>query len=425
VPETDLERASPKARAGYQLARLNRLLHEILPRNRFYAAKLGRLRGELGWEDFRRLPFTLKAELVRDQERSPPLGTLATYPAEEYVAWHQTSGTTGRPLAVCDTRESWGWWSDCWRAVYAAAGVTRGDRVFFAFSFGPFIGFWSAYDAARRLGALCIPGGALDSRGRLQLLRQSRANVLLCTVTYALRLAEVARAEGVDARGLDVRTTIHAGEPGASIPAVRARVEQAWGARCFDHAGATEVGAYAFACEARDGLHVNEAEFIVEIVDAEDRPVGEGGRGELVLTNLGRAAWPVIRYRTGDLAVMGQRRCACGRTLLKLPGGLVGRTDDLMIVRGVNVYPSAIEAIVREFEVAEFRMVRSRRDSMEELLVEVEGSAEVAQALRARLYERLGLRLQTRAVAAGSLPRFELKARRVVDLRDQTVTNPA
>ncbi len=422
---TGVERASPEARAEYQLARLNRLLREILPRNRFYVAKLGPLRGDLGWADFRRLPFTLKAELVQDQQRSPPLGTLATYPAEEYVAWHQTSGTTGRPLAVCDTRESWDWWSDCWQSVYAAAGVTRANRLFFAFSFGPFIGFWSAYAAARRLGALCIPGGSLDSRGRLQLLRQSRADVLLCTVTYALRLAEVARAEGIDPGELDVRTTIHAGEPGASIPAVRARVEQAWGARCFDHAGATEVGAYAFACEARDGLHVNEAEFIVELLDAADRPVAEGERGELVLTNLGRAGWPVIRYRTGDLALMGSRQCGCGRTLLKLPGGLVGRAVVLMIVRGVNVYPSAIEAIVREFEVAEFRMVRSRRDSMEELLVEVEGSDGVAQALRARLYERLGLRLQTRAVAAGSLPRFELKAQRVVDLRDQPATQPA
>jgi phenylacetate-CoA ligase len=423
--ETGLERASPAARAEQQLARLNRLLREILPANRFYSAKLGSLPPALGWEDFRRLPFTHKAELVEDQERSPPLGTLATYPAEEYVAWHQTSGTTGRPLAVCDTRESWDWWSDCWQSVYAAAGVTRADRVFFAFSFGPFIGFWSAYDAARRLGALCIPGGALDSRGRLQLLRQSRASVLLCTVTYALRLAEVARAEGIDTRELGVRTAIHAGEPGASIPAVRARVEEAWGARCFDHAGATEVGAYAFSCEARDGLHVNEEEFIVEILDEEGRPVSEGERGELVLTNLGRAGWPVIRYRTGDLAVAGPRGCGCGRTLLKLPGGLVGRADDLMIVRGVNVYPSAIEAIVHEFEVAEFRMVRSCRDSMEELLVEVEGSAEVARALRARLNERLGLRLQTRAVAAGSLPRFELKARRVVDERDRALTHPA
>src|SRR5262245_33116440 len=242
--ERGLERASPEARAEHQLGRLNGLLQEVLPVNRFYAAKLGPLPYDLGWEDFRRLPFTTKAELVEDQARSPPFGSLATYPAEEYVTWHQTSGTTGRPLVVCDTRESWDWWSDCWQSVYAAAGVTRADRIFFAFSFGPFIGFWSAHEAAQRLGALCIPGGGLDSHGRLQLLKQSQATVLLCTVTYALRLAEVAHAEGIHLADLDVRATIHAGEPGASIPAVRARVEEAWGARCFDHAGATEVGAY-------------------------------------------------------------------------------------------------------------------------------------------------------------------------------------
>ena len=423
--ERRLERASPEERAEHQLGRLNGLLQEILPVNRFYAAKLGTLPYDLGWDGFRSLPFTRKAELVEDQAGAPPFGTLATYPPGEYVAWHQTSGTTGRPLVVCDTAESWDWWTDCWQAVYDAAGVTRADRVFFAFSFGPFIGFWSAHEAAQRMGALCIPGGGLDSRGRLHLLRQSRATVLLCTVTYALRLAEVARSEGLRLRDLHVRTTIHAGEPGASIPSVRARVEQAWGARCFDHAGATEVGAYAFACEVRDGLHVNENEFIVEVVDAQGRPVSEGETGELVLTSLGRAGWPVIRYRTGDLAIMGNRHCPCGRTLLTLPGGLVGRADDLMIVRGVNVYPSAIEAIVREFEVAEFRMVRTRRDAMEELLVEVEAAAEVAQALRGRLRERLGLRVQTLAVAGGSLPRFELKARRVVDLRNQPTAHSA
>src|SRR4029453_18387174 len=155
--ERALERASPDARAEHQLGRLNGLLQEILPVNRFYAQKLGTLPYDLGWEDFRSLPFTRKTELVEDQALSPPFGTLATYPPGEYVAWHQTSGTTGRPLVVCDTAESWDWWSDCWHAVYDAAGVTKADRIFFAFSFGPFIGFWSAHEAAQRLGALCIP----------------------------------------------------------------------------------------------------------------------------------------------------------------------------------------------------------------------------------------------------------------------------
>ena len=351
---------------------------------------------------------------MADQADHPPLGSIATYDAARYVAYHQTSGTTGRPLVVLDTAESWDWWLRCWVEVYRAAGVTAADRVFFAFSFGPFIGFWSAFEAARRLGALAVPAGGLDTKGRLALMRTARATVLLCTPTYALRLLEAAEAEGVDPRTLGIRRTIHAGEPGASIPSVRARIEQGFAALCFDHAGATEVGAYGFACEARDGLHVNEAEFIAEVVDAEGRPADEG---ELVLTNLGRAGWPVIRYRTGDRVRRDGAGCSCGRALLKLPGGILGRADDLMIVRGVNVYPSAVEAIVRELGGMEFRMVRTRVEAMEELTVEVEGEPALADLLAERLRERLGLRLPTLAVPAGSLPRFELKARRIVDQR--------
>jgi phenylacetate-CoA ligase len=371
------------------------------------------------WDVYRSLPFTSKADLVADQEAHPRLGRIATYPPERYVAFHQTSGTHGRPMTVLDTEESWSWWAECWGAVYRAAGVTSADRVLFAFGFGPFIGFWSAFAGARRLGALTIPTGGMDARQRLRLLADSGATVLLATVTYALHLAEVARGAGVDLRALDIRRTIHAGEPGASIPSVRARVEEAYGAQCFDHAGATEVGAHAFSCAARDGLHVNEGEFIAEILDldAAGAPVPEGETGELVLTNLGRAGWPVIRYRTGDLVVNGGRVCGCGRTTLKLPGGILGRADDLMIVRGVNVYPTAVEAIVRGFDVGEFRMVRQRRGELEELRVDAEASEETARALAEELHLRLAVRVETRAVPAGSLPRFELKARRIVDER--------
>jgi phenylacetate-CoA ligase len=240
---------------------------------------------------------------------------------------------------------------------------------------------------------------------------------VVSTITYALRLAEVARDEGIDLPALGIRRTIHAGEPGASIPSVRARVERAYGALCYDHAGATEVGAFGFSCAARDGLHVNEAEFVAEIVDAAGSPVPEGGTGELVITNLSRPGWPVIRYRTGDMVINGGRGCACGRTLLRLPGGIIGRADDLMIVRGINVYPSALEAIVRGFDVAEFRMVRLRRGDLEELRVDVEATEDIARRLAEELRVRLALRIETRAVAAGSLPRFELKARRIVDER--------
>ncbi|MBI3050502.1 MAG: phenylacetate--CoA ligase family protein [Acidobacteria bacterium] len=419
VHRPDLETVAPDVIRDRQLARLNELLAAVLPRNAFYARKFGAPALPLSWEAFRALPFTTKAELVADQEAWPPFGAIATYPPECYVGYHQTSGTTGRPLVVLDTAENWDWWAECWQYVYAAAGVTARDRIFFAFSFGPFIGFWSAHAGARRIGAMVIPGGGLDSKARLELLLRMQASVLVCTLTYALRLAEVAREEGLSIRDSAVRVTIHAGEPGASIPPVRARIEEAWGARAFDHAGGTEIGAYGFACELRDGLHVNEAEFIAAVLDpATGEPCAEGSAGELVITNLGRAGWPVIRYRTGDVVTVGTRRCTCGRTFLTLPGGIAGRTDDLIILRGVNVYPSAVEAIVRTFPVEEFRLVRTRSGALDELTVEVETASEAIAAELARvLRERLAVRIPTRAVPVGSLPRWELKARRLVDAR--------
>ena len=414
----DLETAAPDVIRGRQLARLNSLLADILPGNRFYTRRLGKLRPPVSWAQFQQLPFTTKEDLVADQEAAPPLGTVATHPVREYIAYHQTSGTTGRPLVVLDTRESWDWWAECWQYVYAAAGVRASDRIFFAFSFGPFIGFWSAHAAARDLGAMIVPGGGLDSRARLQLLRSTESTVLVCTPTYALRLAEVAKAEGMAIRHGAVRVTIHAGEPGASIPAVRDRIEDAWGARAFDHPGGTEVGAYGYSCSARTGVHVNEAEFIAEVLDpSTGRPCAGGEPGELVVTNLGRAGWPAIRYRTGDTVVAGTRSCASGRSFLLLPGGIVGRTDDLIVLRGINVYPSAVEAIVRTFEVGEFRLVRTRSGSLDELTIEVEASEAVAEQLAMAFRERLAVRIPTRTVPVGSLPQWELKAKRVVDLR--------
>ena len=414
----ELETVPPDRLRARQLARLNDLLREILPANRFYARKFGPLSVPIDWAAFERLPVTTKQELVADQESDPPLGTIATHAIDRYVVYHQTSGTSGRPMWVLDTEVSWQWWTECWRYVYAAAGATARDRIFFAFSFGPFIGLWSAHAAARQLGAMTIPAGGMDSRARLAMLCATKPTVLVSTPTYALRLAEVARAEGIDLRSCGVRVTIHAGEPGASIPSIRARIEDAWGASAFDHAGATEVGAFAFPCETKTALHVNEAEFIAEVLDpATGVPTAAGQRGELVMTNLGRAGWPVVRYRTGDLVTAGTRGCECGRSFLSLPGGVIGRVDDLMIVRGVNVYPSAIEAIVRQFDVDEFRMVRTTSRGMEELIVEIEACdadvGRVAEALRAQV----GVRIPVQRVDAGALPRFELKAKRVVDRR--------
>jgi len=411
-----------------QLDRLRGLLDAVLARNDFYKHKLrsaGISRGDdiRSLDDLQRLPFTTKAELSADQEEHPPFGTNLTEPLAAYVRIHQTSGTTGRPLRCLDTVGSWEWWGRCWSTVYRHAGVTEADRVFFAFSFGPFIGFWSAFEGARMIGALAIAGGGMTSLQRLHSIIDNGATVLVSTPTYALHLAELARHEGVDLSGSPVRVTIHAGEPGAGIDSTRQRIEAAWGARCFDHAGATEVGAWGFECGRRAGLHLNEDELIGEIVDPSSGEPAE--TGELVLTNLGRIGMPVIRYRTGDKVDVDRTPCACGLPFIRFRGGVAGRIDDVLIIRGVNVFPSAIENVVRRFaEVAEFAVDVRRRGELDEmeLRVEVDGDAQaICGNLKTALRDALSLRAQVVAVAAGSLPRFDLKARRFRDHRGEKI----
>jgi len=363
------------------------------------------------------LPFTTKRELSEDQAANPPFGTNLTYPLDRYVRLHQTSGTTGTALRILDTAASWEWWKEGWGFVYRAAGVTAADRLFFCFSFGPFIGFWSAFGGAERLGALAISGGAMSSGERVAAIVATRATVLLCTPTYALRLAEGAREEGIDLARSSLRVSVHAGEPGASIPATRARIEETLGVTAFDHTGATEVGPTGFSCATRDGVHLIEREFVVEI-RAEDGTVADEGEGELVLTNLGRWGSPAIRYRTGDRVRAVRGACRCGRTLVKLEGGILGRVDDMLIVRGVNVFPSALEGVVRRFaDVVEFRIEAYTERGMEELRCTVEPRAGVdgnglARAVGDAIHRDIGVRAEIVIAAPGGLPRFEQKARR-------------
>src|SRR5947208_999651 len=217
---------------------------------------------------------------------------------------------------------------------------------------------------------------------RVAAIVATEATVLMCTPTYALRLGEAAREEGIDLSRSALRLSIHAGEPGASIPATRERIEKELGVEAFDHTGATEVGAHGFSCSARDGVHINESEFIAEVVDTTTGEARDEGEGELVLTNLGRWGMPVIRYRTGDRVTAVRGTCSCGRTLVKLAGGIAGRVDDMVTVRGVNVFPSAIEAIVRRFdEVGEYRIALARVREMDELRCTVEAPADVAEGL--------------------------------------------
>lgn len=408
-----------------QAEKLGRLLERVYGVNPFVTNKLDEVGAGPGdvrtVEDLTGLPFTTKAELMAAQEGTV-LSTNCTYPEDAYTRIHQTSGTTGSPLRVFDTAESWDWWGRCWGFVLAGAGVTSFSRIFVPFSFGPFIGFWAALGGAEKVGALMIPGGGRDSTQRLELMAELGVTVMCCTPTYALRLAEVAREIGFDLTRIPMQATVHAGEPGASVPATKARIEAAWGAKCYDHAGASEVGAHSFECQAQPGsTHAIDSEFIVEVIDpATGQHVPDGTEGELVLTNLGRAGFPVIRYRTGDVVRVDDAPCPCGRTFTRFAGGVIGRADDMVVVRGVNVYPAAVENLVRRHaSVDEFRVTITREREMAEVCIEIEcrdgtdGPAE-AEAVRASFASTLGLRPEVRAVPRDTLPRFELKARRFV-----------
>jgi phenylacetate-CoA ligase len=376
------------------------LLDKILPANRFYARKTAAVDS---LDDL----FTDKQELIDDQAANPPYGTNLTFPLNRYTRFCQTSGTSGHPLHWLDTPESWNWMLGNWDRVYQAAGVTATDHIFFAFSFGPFLGFWTAFEAATRMGALAIPGGGMRTAVRLRTILETRATVLCCTPTYAIRLAETATEEKIDLGASNIRRIIVAGEPGGSIAATRAHIEKLWpGARVVDHHGMTETGPVSYGCPARPGvLHIIESSYIAEVID-----------GELILTNLGRIGSPLIRYRTGDLVRAVRGQCACGSSDVALEGGILGRTDDMVVVRGVNIYPSAVEEVLRSEGVTEYRVeVRTER-SLTQLYIQVEAESNAAGRLESALTNAFSLRIPVSSVPEGSLPRFEAKAKRWIRL---------
>jgi len=413
--------------------RLEQLLANLYRCNRFYTHKFDQagivIPAMKFPRDLAKLPLTTKSELVADQAANPPWGTVLSEPIEHYTRYCQTSSTTGSPLRWLDTNESWQWILECWKAVYRAAHVGPGDRIFFPFSFGPFLGFWSAFEAGCQIGAHCVPGGGMSSQLRLNMIETIGATVICCTPTYALRLAEVAAEESRTRQGArplsesSVRVLIVAGEPGGSITATRERIEKSWGARVIDHHGLTEVGPISFECwEGAGALHINEGEYICEVLDpATGQAIPDGQAGELVVTNLGRTASPVIRYRTGDIVVRRTDPCKCGRIWARLDGGILTRADDMISIRGVNVFPAAIESVVRGFpEIVEFRSTVSRSGALRALSLEIEPTPDavdvcaIATHVSQRLLEALGLTVPIRIVEPGTLPRFEMKARRFV-----------
>jgi phenylacetate-CoA ligase len=419
---------------GLQLAKLRHLVARAKAGSPHYARTLADVDPERlrTWDDLARIPFLTREEWMASQDAHPPYGELPVVGPERAVRVHTTSGTSGRtPLRALDSRKDWSWAADMWCYALWGAGVRPHDVGYVAFGYGTFIGFWGLHYALEKLGALTVPGGAQTTPNRVRQIVDFGATVVASTPTYALRLAQEAAAMGVDLPGGLVHTLILSGEPAGSIPETKALIERLWGAKAIDTAGMTEVSTIVMFEPGNQpgGCHVIEDHFIEEVVDPiTGREVPYGERGERVCTSFGRSTTPLLRYRTADLVVKVPAATAGnGRTFDLYQGGIIGRVDDMKLVRGTNVYPGAVEAIIRGFAgIEEFQIRLEHLDGRDEVILLVECtptlSADGWSTLAADLGRELadaheGLRFLLRRAATDELPRFELKAKRLTDLR--------
>jgi phenylacetate-CoA ligase len=436
---------------------------ETLERSQLEALQLAKLREQVAWaasrspwyrrvlagvdpaqltsmDAVRALPMLTREDWMNSQAQHPPYGELPTVGGEGAIRIHTTSGTTGRmPLRALDSRKDWAWIAEMWAYGIWGCGVRPGDTAYIAFGYGSFIGFWGLHYSMEKIGVLNVPGGAQTTETRVRQIIDFGATVVASTPTYALRLAQEAHALGIDLPGSAVSRLILSGEPAGSIPQTKALIEDQWGAKAYDTAGMTEIGTImVFECAHQPGgTHIIEDHVLEEVIDPDTlEPVGYGEPGERVVTSFGRGTIPLIRYRTGDLVCkVPASRCACGRVYDIYEGGILGRVDDMKIIRGTNVYPRAIEAIVREFTVVdEFQTVITREGVRDEITLRVELKAEAADAhwdgLAQTLHSRLaqaheGLNFRIERAGAGELPRFELKAKRTIDKRDAPIGAPS
>ncbi|GGM61308.1 phenylacetate-CoA ligase [Halarchaeum rubridurum] len=389
------------------------------------------------YEDVREVPTTKKGELREAQGGEPfPYGDLLAASPEEVTEYHQTSGTTGEPVRQADSWGDWEWWGDCWATVLWAQGIRPDDRVFFPFSYNVFVAFWAAHYACERIGAEVVPGGNLSSAQRVRKMREVDVTAFASTPTYALRLAEVAREEGFEPTDFAVDTVVCAGEPGASVPGTKARIEEAWGADVYDHAGATEAGAWGFSCDGESvGLHLNEGQFLIEVLDEDGEPVEPGETGEIVITPLNRTAQPYIRFELRDEIGLRESAavCDCGRTFRFAEGGVLGRLDDLTKVNGVLLAPTAIEDVVRSYDGVsdEYEVIidgHEEKPDLDVVTVVAEENpetgvpaSEAGDELRKRLKQTTSITCRVDVVAYESLDRPELKADRLDDRRENHV----
>jgi len=418
-----------------QLKKFKRVLKWAYDKSPFYRRlykDAGLEPGDIkSFEDIAKVPKIEKDMLREVQKREPfPYGDMLAVPIEEVTEFRQTSGTTGTPVYQADTWQDWEWWSECWSYILYAQGYRNTDRVFMPFGYNIFVAFWAGHYAAEKIGCEVVPGGVLDTQARILKMQELKCTAFMATPTYVLNMADVAKNKlGIDPRSIGIRRITCAGEPGASIPTTKKRMEEAWGCPVYDHVGATEIGAWAYECTSQPGgLHVNEAFFLVEIEDIETGEIiDEPGReGKMIITAFDREAKPCIRFDSKDVIRWADYQCECGRTFRVIDGGVIGRADDITKVKGVLLAPSAIEEVVRGIKELgdEFEVIVTKRGDVDEILLKVEirpesegRKDEVLAHLKDQLRLKTNLGYKIEVHSYGSLPRYEVKAKRFKDLR--------
>lgn len=378
-------------------------------------------------EDVRKVPFTTKEELRRSQEEYPPFGDFLCVPPEEGVRVFQTTGTTGIPVRSVLSKKDWfvNYYEQFMYFMYGY-GITKTDTMFVPFNYGLYLAWWGLQAAFEQAGVLIIPGGGQGSEDRIKNILEWKPTVICGTPTYILFLGELARKMGVDLSKTTVRIVITAGEPGAQVPSTKRQIESTWGAKNYDDIGSTEISNFGFECVAQQGTHVVESMFLAEVVDPEtDKPLPSGEAGELILTNLCCESMPLIRWRMGDIVKFDEKKCDCGRTFLRLNGGIIGRADDMFQFGGVNIFPSAVENFVRETKefANEYQIFAPEMGAGKHLRIRVEpafpalSKEEMDRAVKSfkeTFKFRIGVTPDVEVVKTGELPRFEGKARRII-----------
>jgi phenylacetate-CoA ligase len=399
----------------------------VLPQNAFYLRKLRIGAGNVSksWikDNFDSFEFTSKFELQNSQSFYPPYGDFHYLDLAEYNRFHQTSGSSGKPLLFLDSQDGWEWLLNNWLKIFALAGIEKGDRLFFPFSFGPFLGFWTAFEAACKAGCLSFPGGGMSSESRLALIQNQNINVIFTTPSYALRLGEVAQGQGINLQDLGIKKLVLAGEPGANIPATRLRIEKDWGPIVVDHHGMTETGPVTVECSITPGLlHIIENAFIAEVIDPNtQKKLSLGSIGELVLSSIGRAGCPLLRYRTGDIVHLNQQKCACGFNGQSLKGGILSRADEMIFLKGNNIYPSALQNMLHSIEgILDFRITFYKTEGNQNLLFEIETLQTDYESIKNMLEKMIQtaflFKPVIKIVPTGSLPTQEMKSKRFIQI---------